>query len=90
MPSKTGESQSACVWVWLPGSIDPVVAGQIAAEGNTLIFNYGQSYMQRIDAISLYTPSFRYRQVASHYCPDSRYPGVFAMARPTPGAVVCF
>ena len=54
--SKPKEGQRAYVWIWLPGATEPVVAGQIAPEGNTLLFNYGQSYLERDDAISLYTP----------------------------------
>ncbi len=57
MPSnKPNKSQGAYVWMWLPGATEPVVAGQIVPEGNTLLFNYGQSYLELDDAISLYTP----------------------------------
>lgn len=56
MPSKPTESQGAYVWIWLPGATDPVVAGQVVPEGDALLFNYGQSYLERKDAISLYTP----------------------------------
>jgi serine/threonine-protein kinase HipA len=50
------ESQGAYVWIWLPDATEPVVAGHIVPEGNTLLFNYGQSYLERDDAISIYTP----------------------------------
>jgi hypothetical protein len=44
------------VWVWLPGQVAPVVAGRLAPTAQGLQFNYGQSYLARDDAISLYTP----------------------------------
>jgi len=46
----------AFVWIWLPGEIEPVVAGQLMAEGDEFVFNYGQSYLARKDAIALYEP----------------------------------
>lgn len=44
----------AYVWVWLPEATDPVVAGRLYKEGDQLRFNYGKSYLARLDAISLY------------------------------------
>jgi len=46
----------AFVWVWLPGATEPVVAGRIVRDGARLIFNYGQSYLERAEAIPLYLP----------------------------------
>lgn len=46
----------AYVWIWLPGATEPVVAGRIARDGERLIFNYGQSYLAREDAIAIYEP----------------------------------
>ncbi|MGH3546083.1 MAG: type II toxin-antitoxin system HipA family toxin [Mycobacteriales bacterium] len=51
----------AFVWVWLPGAIDPVVAGRVRSSGTsnlgpTLSFAYGRSYLARDDAIALFTP----------------------------------
>lgn len=47
-------SEQAFVWVWLPGSEEPVVAGRIdAADGPELQFTYGRSYLARHDAIPL-------------------------------------
>jgi len=46
----------AFVWVWLPGAVDPVVAGKLTADGDHLVFNYGKSYLSRDDAIPLYYP----------------------------------
>lgn len=46
----------AYVWTWLPGQIQPVVAGLLVLSENRkqLHFNYGRSYLERPDAISLY------------------------------------
>jgi serine/threonine-protein kinase HipA len=46
----------AFVWVWLPGAVEPVVAGKLMADGDHLIFNYGKSYLARKNAIPLYDP----------------------------------
>jgi serine/threonine-protein kinase HipA len=52
----------AYVWAWLPGETDPVVAGALARTGRfvtgepVLVYTYGRSYLNRADAISLFTP----------------------------------
>jgi len=46
----------AFVWVWLPGAVEPVVAGKLTADGDHLLFNYGKSYLARDNAIPLYDP----------------------------------
>lgn len=46
----------AFVWVWLPGAVEPVVAGKLSADGDHLLFNYGKSYLAHTDAIPLYAP----------------------------------
>ena len=51
----------AYVWFWLPGKIEPVVAGRIARAGQELVFNYGRSYLARKDAISIYEPELPLR-----------------------------
>ncbi|MEO9230411.1 MAG: HipA domain-containing protein [Devosia sp.] len=53
--------QEAFVWVWLPGATEPVVAGRLARDGVQLVFNYGQSYLARPDAIALYAPELPLR-----------------------------
>lgn len=45
--------RDAYVWIWLPGETSPVVAGRLEAEGDTLFFNYGRSYLQRENCIPL-------------------------------------
>ena len=51
----------AYVWIWLPGQCEPVVAGKLEAVEGTLIFNYGKSYLARMNdsrapAIPIYEP----------------------------------
>lgn len=51
--SKTHYTQ-AFVWIWLPGETEPVVAGKLNVEGQNLFFNYGKSYIERVNAIPIY------------------------------------
>lgn len=51
----------AYVWTWLPGSTEPVVAGQLTESGNLIVFNYGRSYLEREDAVPLYLPELPLR-----------------------------
>jgi serine/threonine-protein kinase HipA len=44
---------TAFVWVWLPDATDPVVAGRIDQDGEVLNFTYGQSYLDRLDAVAI-------------------------------------
>ncbi len=44
----------AFVWIWLPGETGPVVAGKLSVEANSLVFNYGKSYLSRDNAIPIY------------------------------------
>ena len=46
----------AYVWVWLPGAIEPVVAGRIKEVDGLYVFIYGQSYLRRNDGIPIYLP----------------------------------
>ncbi|HMN68052.1 MAG TPA: HipA domain-containing protein [Bdellovibrionales bacterium] len=54
MPSKQNKYTDAYVWMWLPGETEPVVAGKLTAVGNTLVFNYGRTYLERPNRISIY------------------------------------
>lgn len=59
MTSRNGQVSThdeAFVWVWLPGTTEPVVAGRVYRDGANLSFNYGRSYLERDDAIPLYLP----------------------------------
>lgn len=52
----SGRAGSAFVWAWLPGADKPVVAGRLSRYGDGYRFGYGESYLARPDAISLYAP----------------------------------
>ncbi|MEJ2611071.1 MAG: type II toxin-antitoxin system HipA family toxin [Candidatus Thiodiazotropha sp.] len=60
MTSNTTDKE-AFVWIWLPSATEPVVAGKLEADdqGNVQ-FNYGKSYLDRINAtppaITIYEP----------------------------------
>lgn len=56
--------EDAYVWIWLPGATEPVVAGRLVRDGRNLIFNYGQSYLERGDAIPVYEPELPLRRGA--------------------------
>lgn len=59
---------TAYVWVWLPGQLDPVVAGSVTQTtqrlGDTPVvaFVYARSYRERPDAISLFAPELPLRE----------------------------
>lgn len=48
--------QSLFVWTWLPGDTTPVVAGRLIERSGRVDFVYGESYLRRDNAISLYRP----------------------------------
>ena len=50
------EPTEAFVWIWLPGSLHPVVAGVLEQRGVVFAFEYAQSYLARPDRIALYIP----------------------------------
>ena len=62
--SETKAPAEAYVWIWLPGATEPVVAGRIAPDGKRLIFNYGQSYLVRPEAIPIFEPELPLRRGA--------------------------
>ena len=53
--------QSLFVWTWLPGKTNPVVAGRLVERPGRLDFVYGESYLRRTNAISLYSPELPLR-----------------------------
>lgn len=52
--------REAYIWIWLPGKTDPVVAGRLETDNGNFLFNYGKSYLERINdtkpVISIYEP----------------------------------
>lgn len=56
-PTHTNNAPNqAFVWVWLPNTQTPVVAGLIKKEADQYLFNYGRIYLDNPDAVSLYLP----------------------------------
>lgn len=51
-----GEPTTAFVWIWLPASTAPVVAGRIDLDSGIHTFTYGRSYRARRDAMPIYLP----------------------------------
>ncbi len=41
-------------WIWLPAAAEPVLAGRLGRDGNTLSFAYADAYLRRSDAISIF------------------------------------
>lgn len=54
MSSEPGKYSAAYVWIWLPEQTEPVVAGKLTAVRDTLVFNYGKSYLASDNAIAIY------------------------------------
>lgn len=56
----------AFVWIWLPEEVEPVVAGKLEAIDGKILFNYGKSYLERINdsspAIAIYEPELPLQQ----------------------------
>jgi len=56
----SSDNKEAFVWIWLPQQTEPVVAGRLAADNGNILFNYGKSYLERIQdqppAIPIYEP----------------------------------
>jgi len=70
------------VWIWLPGETEPVVAGKLTAAGPTYRFNYGQSYLQRENAIAIYDAELPLRQGLLPLLPGLTIPGCLRDAAP--------
>ncbi len=56
----SNSDKEAFVWIWLPEETKPVVAGRLETDNGKILFNYGQSYLERIadnmPAIPIYEP----------------------------------
>ena len=48
----TSNASAAFVWIWLPGEVDPVVAGRLEQQGDRLLFTYGRSFRELSNAIA--------------------------------------
>lgn len=72
----------AYVWVWLPGALEPVVAGRVFRDGARLSFLYGRSYLARADAIPLSLPELPLQAGVITPLPGLAIPGVLRDAAP--------
>lgn len=72
----------AYVWIWLPDADTPVVAGLLSRLGNSLVFNYGRSYLARSDAIPLYVPELPLQPGAIPLLPGLSMPSCIRDASP--------
>jgi serine/threonine-protein kinase HipA len=72
----------AYVWVWLPDTTEPVVAGLLSKHGQQLIFNYGRSYLARPDAIALYAPELPLQSGSIPLIPGLSIPSCIRDASP--------
>ena len=72
----------AFVWVWLPEASEPILAGRLDERGGEVSFLYARRYLEREDAISLYTPELPLRRGSIRPLPDLEAPGCILDARP--------
>jgi hypothetical protein len=82
MSSDSRPPGEAFVWTWLPGTSEPVVAGRLEEAGGEASFLYGQSYLQRPNATSLYTPELPLTEERIRPLPGLDAPGCILDARP--------
>ena len=78
--------KEAFVWIWLPGETEPVVAGRLEADNGYILFNYGKSYLERVNfevpAISIYEPELPLRRGALPLLQGFTIPGCIRDAAP--------
>lgn len=74
------------VWIWLPDQTKPIVAGKLEADGETLSFNYGKSYLERIKdtspAIPIYEPELPLKAGALANLDGLKMPGCIRDSSP--------
>lgn len=78
----TSDAPTAFVWIWLPGTEEPVVAGRVDRRADRLVFGYGRSYLERPDAIPIYEPELPLRPGAIEPLPTLHAAGCLLDARP--------
>lgn len=81
-PRASDAVTEAYVWVWLPDAHDPVVAGLLSRRGDQIVFNYGQSYLKREDALSLFAPELPLQRGLLPLLPGLSMPGCIRDASP--------
>ena len=74
--------RQAYVWIWLPGQVEPVVAGKLEADRGLMHFNYGRSYLEHRDAIPIYLPELPLEPGRIPLRDDLREPGCIRDSAP--------
>ena len=78
--------KEAFVWIWLPGETEPVVAGRLEADNGQLLFNYGRSYLERVNdarpAIPIHEPELPLRAGELPLLNGLKMPGCIRDASP--------
>jgi len=78
--------KEAFVWIWLPNETGPVVAGKLEADNGNILFNYGKSYLERVNdtraAISIYEPELPLKAGAMPLPDGLSMPGCIRDAAP--------
>ncbi|NOY14101.1 MAG: type II toxin-antitoxin system HipA family toxin [Deltaproteobacteria bacterium] len=82
MTSDRTSYTEAFVWIWLPNETQPVVAGKLTVEGEVLVFNYGKSYLERENAISIYAAELPLQAGILPLLPGLSLPGCVRDAAP--------
>lgn len=72
----------AYVWIWLPESEKPVVAGRLEEAGGEVSFVYGRSYLEREGRISIYSPELPLIERRIRPLPELSAPGCILDAGP--------
>lgn len=82
----SSNDKEAFVWIWLPDETKPIVAGLLEADNDTLVFNYGQSYLERVNdskpTISIYEPELPLKAGALPLLEGLTMPGCIRDAAP--------
>ena len=61
MTSENRSVDEVFVWVGLPNQVAPVVAGRLRTNDGLHLFDYGNSYLSRADAMSIYEPELPFK-----------------------------
>ena len=76
----------AFVWLWLPDETEPVVAGKLEADKSNILFNYGKSYLERLNdtrpVIPIYEPELPLKSGALPLSNGLSMPGCIRDAAP--------
>lgn len=80
------EATEAYVWIWLPGEASPVVAGRLAFQSGSAVFNDGRSYLARmgasVPAIPIFEPELPLQRGALPPLQGLTIPGCIRDAAP--------